>query len=78
MTVMYSDSNRHTVIHLYGLLFQVFNLQTEEIQVPGMECVKWLREIVQDDQNVCMHVMITVQKNTQKYFKQFQSLTMVT
>jgi hypothetical protein len=34
--------------------------------------------IVQGDQNVSVHMMITVQKNTQKYFKQFQSLTMIT
>jgi hypothetical protein len=33
---------------------------------------------VQGDQKVSVHLMITVQKNTQKYFKQFQSLTMIT
>jgi hypothetical protein len=33
---------------------------------------------VQVDQKVSVHLMITVQKNTQEYFKQFQSLTMIT
>jgi hypothetical protein len=34
---------------------------------------------IQEDQKVSVHLMITVQKkNTQKYFKQFQSLTMIT
>jgi hypothetical protein len=33
--------------------------------------------VVQGDQKVSMHLMITVQ-NTQKYFKQFQSLTVIT
>jgi hypothetical protein len=32
---------------------------------------------IQGDQKVSVHQMITVQKNTQKYFKQFQSLTMI-
>jgi hypothetical protein len=32
---------------------------------------------IQGDQKVSVHLMITVQ-NTQKYFKQFQSLTMTT
>jgi hypothetical protein len=31
----------------------------------------------QDGQNVSVHMMITL-KNAQKYFKQFQSLTMIT
>jgi hypothetical protein len=31
---------------------------------------------IQGDQKVSVHLMITV-KNTQKYFKQFQSLTMI-
>jgi hypothetical protein len=34
--------------------------------------------LIQDDQKVSVHVMITVQKNTQKYFKQFQTLTTIT
>jgi hypothetical protein len=34
--------------------------------------------IIQGDQKVSVHLMIPVQKNTQKYFKQFQSLTMIT
>jgi hypothetical protein len=33
---------------------------------------------IQDDQKVSVHPMITVQKNLQKYFKHFQSLTMIT
>jgi len=35
---------------------------------------------LQDDQKVCMHLTITVQKNTkkQRYFKHFQSSTMIT
>jgi hypothetical protein len=33
---------------------------------------------IQSDQKFCVHLMITLQKNTQKYFKQFQSLTMIT
>jgi hypothetical protein len=33
--------------------------------------------VVQGDQKVSMHLMITVKKN-QKYFKQFQLLTMMT
>jgi uncharacterized membrane protein YesL len=32
---------------------------------------------IKGDQKVSMHLMITVQKH-QKYFKQFQSLTMIT
>jgi hypothetical protein len=35
-------------------------------------------EHIQGDQNVSVRLMITVQKNTKKYFKQFQSLTMIT
>jgi hypothetical protein len=35
--------------------------------------------VIQSDQKVSVHLMITVQKkNTQKYFKHFQSLTMIT
>jgi hypothetical protein len=34
-------------------------------------------KIMQGDQNVSVHLMITVQ-TTQKYFKQFQSITMIT
>jgi hypothetical protein len=33
---------------------------------------------IQGDQNVSVHLMVTVQKNTQTYFKQFQSLTIMT
>jgi uncharacterized protein (DUF924 family) len=33
---------------------------------------------IQGDQKVSVHLIITVQKNKQKYFKQFQSLTMIT
>jgi hypothetical protein len=32
----------------------------------------------QGDQKVSVHLMITVQQNTQKYFKDFQSLTVIT
>jgi hypothetical protein len=32
---------------------------------------------IQGDQKVSVHLMITVQKNKQTYFKQFQSLTMI-
>jgi Neuraminidase (sialidase) len=34
-------------------------------------------EIIQGDQKVFVHLMITVKKK-QKYFKQFQSLTVIT
>jgi hypothetical protein len=33
---------------------------------------------MQGDQKVSVHLMITVQKKMQKYFKQFQSLTKIT
>jgi hypothetical protein len=32
---------------------------------------------IQGDQKVSVHLMITVQKTCKKYFKQFQSLTMI-
>jgi hypothetical protein len=32
---------------------------------------------IQGDQKASMHLKVTVQKNTQKYFKQFQSLTII-
>jgi hypothetical protein len=34
--------------------------------------------IIQGDHKASLHLMITVKKNTQKYFKQFKSLTVVT
>jgi hypothetical protein len=36
--------------------------------------------VIQGDQKVSVHLMITIQKkkNTEKYFKQFQSLTIIT
>jgi hypothetical protein len=34
--------------------------------------------VIQGDQKVSVHLMITVQENMEKYFKQFQSLTMIT
>jgi hypothetical protein len=34
--------------------------------------------MVQGDRKVYVHMMITVQKNTQKYFKQFHSLIIIT
>jgi hypothetical protein len=34
--------------------------------------------IIQGNQKVSVHLMITVQKTCNKYFKQFQSLTMIT
>jgi hypothetical protein len=38
---------------------------------------KYYLEVKQGDQKVPVHMMITVQ-NTYKYFKQFQSLTVIT
>jgi cullin 3 len=35
-------------------------------------------ELIQGDQKVSVHLMIAVQKKMQKYFKQFQSLTVIT
>jgi hypothetical protein len=44
-----------------------------------MSIVRTMRNTnIQGDQQVSVHLMITVQKNEQKYFKQFQSLTMIT
>jgi hypothetical protein len=34
--------------------------------------------IIHGNHKVSVHLMITVQKNTQKYFKLFQSITMIT
>jgi hypothetical protein len=34
--------------------------------------------IVQGDEKIFVYLMMTVQKKTQKYFKQFQSLTVIT
>jgi hypothetical protein len=42
----------------------------------GEELVRASQKI-QGDQKVSLHLMIT-EKNTQKYVKQFQSLTMIT
>jgi hypothetical protein len=45
--------------------------------VPGQHDSMNNIQIALGDQKVSIHLMITVQKNTQKYFKQFQSLTTV-
>jgi hypothetical protein len=60
---------------------QVNNKGLPDDDVSNLKIVSVLKETdifnVQGDQKVSVHLMITV-KNTQKYFKQFKSLTVIT
>jgi hypothetical protein len=49
---------------------------SKQFKLPAQSLPSYL--IIQVDQIVSVLLMITVQKITQKYFKQFQSLTMIT
>jgi hypothetical protein len=44
--------------------------------IVGQACTENAKSQIQGDQKVSVHLMITVKK--QKYFKRFQSLTMIT
>jgi hypothetical protein len=50
----------------------------DDFQLKLIEVKRNIYTHTQGDQKVSVHLMIPVQKNKQKYFKQFQSLIMIT